>query len=191
MDTQNLKQRHSGDSVTATNIDTTVNDGGERRKRDRKTIAKRGLRSLAVAVSVPLSLTFLTTFLCSGNAYRTNSKPPFWFPPLWALHFTCLVSSVLMGLSAWLVWVEGGFHRKPTALYLYLVNLVLSLIWSPIVFGAGGTKVGLIVCLGMLGAVLGCSKMFKEVKPIAGDLLKPCVLWTAILALVNLKLIYL
>ncbi|KAL9384995.1 hypothetical protein Peur_022005 [Populus x canadensis] len=70
-----------------------------------------------------------------GYGTRTGSiSMPFWFPPPWALHLTCMTSSFLMGLSAWLVWAEGGFHRNPAALYLYLAQLGLSLAWDPIVF---------------------------------------------------------
>ena len=69
--------------------------------------------------------------------YGVVASKPFWFPPVWALHFTYLASSFLMGLSACLVWAEGGFYKKPAALSLYLAQLGLSLIWDPIVFSHG------------------------------------------------------
>ena len=154
-------------------------------------MAKRGLRSLAVAISIPVSLTLLAIYFGSGKGYRIKPETrPFWFPPLWALHSTCVASSFLMGLSAWLVWAEGGFHRRTHVLYLYWAQLGLSLIWDLVVFGAGSSWAGLILCMGMFGALVGCYKAFKEVNPIAGAVLKPCLAWTAFLALVNLKLVF-
>lgn len=161
------------------------------RREKRMAMAKRGIRSLAIAVALPLSLNLINICLLgSSNGYGTVSKP-FWFLPMWVLHFTCLASSFLMGLSAWLVWVEGGFHNEPTTLSLYMAQLGLSLAWNPIVFRMGATWIGLVVCLAMYGALVGCSRHFKEVNPIAGDLVKPCLAWATILAIVNLKLVFL
>ncbi|KAK9945648.1 hypothetical protein M0R45_011152 [Rubus argutus] len=189
MDSQNLKQRRVADEPSPdTNTSaTTMNKNNYRSKRD---MAKRGLRSLAVAISLPVALHLLTLYLGSTDSYRTSSKP-FWFPPLWALRLTCLASSFLMGLSAWLVWAEGGFHKNPVALPVYLAQLVLGLLWDPIVFGAGAPWVGMVVCMGMFAALVGCSKVFQDVNPTAGDLIKPCLAWVAFLAVVNLKLVYL
>ncbi|KAJ9189342.1 hypothetical protein P3X46_000650 [Hevea brasiliensis] len=163
-----------------------------RTRRDKRmAMAKRGIRSLAIAVAFPLALTLFNIYLFGSiNGYGAVSKP-FRFFPMWALHFTYLASSSLMGLSAWLVWAEGGFHREPTILSLYMAQLGLSLAWDPIVFRMGETWIGLVVCLAMFGALVGCSRQFKEVNPIAGDLVKPCLAWATILAIVNLKLVFL
>ncbi|KAM5564000.1 translocator protein [Rosa sericea] len=192
MDSQNLKQRRVADDPnTTTSTAATMNKNNYPSKRDmRMKMAKRGLRSLAVAVSLPVALHLITIYLGSTDSYRTTSKP-FWFPPLWGLRLTCLASSFLMGLSAWLVWAEGGFHKNPVAFPVYLSQLVLSLAWDPIVFGAGAPWVGFVVCMGMFGALVGCSKVFQDVNPTAGDLMKPCLAWVAFLAVVNLKLVYL
>jgi benzodiazapine receptor len=193
MASQNLKHRTTTTTAT-TGEDASISTGtggtSNKSKRNRNMgMAKRGLRSLAVAVSVPLSLTLASIYLGSSHSHGSLQKP-FWFLPLWALHVTCMASSFLMGLSAWLVWAEGGFHRNPTALSLYLAQLGLSFVWNPIVLGAGATRVGLVVCLAMFGALTRCCWIFKEVNPIAADLTKPCLAWTAFLSIVNLKLVF-
>ncbi|EXB40845.1 Translocator-like protein [Morus notabilis] len=199
MDSQNLKQRTAAESANSAAVEeTTAGDDkiktskrSSKRGRARAALAKRGLRSLAVAVSVSVALTLLAVYFGSSDSYKntTVSKPPFWFPPLWALHFTSTASAFLMGLSAWLIWTEGGFHNSPTALYLYLAQLVLGLVWDPIVFGAGLSVAGLVICMGMLGALIGCYQAFKEVNPIASEVIKPCLAWAAFLVLVNLTLV--
>lgn len=190
MDSQNLKQRRTDDPDTAA-ATTTMNKSNYKSKKDmRMDMAKRGLRSLAVAVAIPVSLHLLAIYLGSTDNYPTGSSKPFWFPPLWALRFICMASSFLMGLSAWLVWADGGFHKNPTALPLYLAQLGLNLIWDPIVFGAGAPWVGLLVSMGMFGTMVACTRVFKNINPVAGDLMKPTLAWVAFLAIVNLKLVF-
>ncbi|KAF8015089.1 hypothetical protein BT93_H0782 [Corymbia citriodora subsp. variegata] len=162
------------------------------RRPDRRTMAKRGLRSLALAVSLPLSLTLLNIYFFGSPgapaAAAEEPERPF-VPPLWILHTLCAVCSILMGLSAWLVWAEGGFHRRSAALPLYLVQLGLALAWDPVVFGLGAGWVGLVMAAGMVAAMVGCYKTFGEVNPIAGDLVKICFAWAGLLSVVNLKLV--
>ncbi|PHT38670.1 hypothetical protein CQW23_22243 [Capsicum baccatum] len=156
----------------------------------RKQKAKQGLKSLTIALSIPLLLTLLDIFLFGSSYQYVSMKKPFWFPRLWALHLACLGSSFLMGLSAWLVWAEGGFHRQPMAMLLYLGQLGLSLAWDPVVFKAGATRVGLVLCMALFGVLIACVKAFKNVNPIAGNLVKPCLGWAVLLSLANLKLVY-
>ncbi|KAK1385166.1 translocator protein-like [Heracleum sosnowskyi] len=171
--------------------DTTTNVKDEKKK----AMAKRGLRSLAVAIALPLSMTVANIYLFGrppgDQTYRINVSKPVWFPPLWLLNFMCVVYSALMGLSAWLVWAEGGFHRKPTAAAMYMAQLFLSLAWNPIMFRTGASRVGLFVCLALLVSVFQCFQVFKNVNPIAGAIVKPCLAWVGFLSVVNLKLVYL
>ncbi|KAI4349645.1 hypothetical protein L6164_010209 [Bauhinia variegata] len=80
---------------------------------------------------------------------------------------TCPASSFLMGLSAWLVWAGGGFRTNPASLGLDLAQLALTL------FGVGATRVGLMVCLGILGTQIGCFRKFKRMNPLVGNLISP------------------
>lgn len=200
MASNDLKQRvtHDPTTTTATTMDNkkrSIGGGGSRRDK-RMAMAKRGLRSLAIAVSLPLSLTLLSLYLTSSLNTQSHahdvvtSKKPFWFPPSWALHLMCPASSFLMGISAWMVWADGGFHTNPLALLLYLAQLFFTVLWDPVVFGVGAIRVGLMVCLGLFGAQVGCMRLFGQLNPIAGDLIKPCLAWTAFLSIVNLKLLF-
>ncbi|PWA88418.1 tspO/MBR-related protein [Artemisia annua] len=112
------------------------------RSQKKPSTASRGIRSLSLAIAVPVGLT-LTIILMSGENDYKNLDRPFWIPPLWAIQLTCLSSAFVMGLSAWLVWAESGFHRSPVAIVIRL-------------------------------------------NPIAGDLVKLCVLWIGFLTSVNL-----
>ncbi|XP_047981042.1 translocator protein homolog [Salvia hispanica] len=152
--------------------------------------ARRGLKSLSVAVALPLSLTLLDIFLFGSSARYTSLHKPFYVPSLWTLHLACVATAFLSGLSAWLVWAEGGLHRQPAALGLYLAQLAASLAWYPVVFRAGAVWLGLALCAALFGALVGCERAFRNMNPIAGDLVKPCLVWALLLALANLRLVY-
>lgn len=72
---------------------------------------------------------------------------------------------------------------------MYVGQLALSLMWDTVMFGMGASRVGLVVCLTLLGCLWACYRAFREANPIAGDLVKPCIAWVGFLTLVNLKLV--
>ncbi|XP_038978871.1 translocator protein homolog [Phoenix dactylifera] len=183
MASQSLKHRPKDERTTTTTNTTTMKN----KKAKKLAMAKQGLRSLAIAIAVPFILTALTTYI-SGTAASTVSKP-FWHLPMWAFHLASISTSCLMGLSAWLVWAEGGFHRQPTTLPLFVAQLLLGLFWGPLVFRLGATRMGLAVCITLFATLFACSQSFHRVNPIAGDLVKPCLAWVSFLAMFNYKLI--
>lgn len=186
---QELKHRSTTTPTAEKEEEKIITSGSDEMKKKKSAMAKRGLRSLGLAVALPLSLTVLDISFFGSNLQYATMKKSFWYPPLWALHLACLLSAFCMSLSGWLVWVEGGFHRQPWALLMYLGQMALGLAWDPIVFRAGAGKIGLALCIALFGALIGCIRMFRSVSPVAGDLVKPCLLWAGLLSLVNLKLL--
>ncbi|KAE9593820.1 hypothetical protein Lalb_Chr18g0047121 [Lupinus albus] len=202
MASNELKQRLTQNPSTTMN-NKKRNIGVGRKRDKRMAMAKRGFKSLAIAVFLPLSLTLLSIYL--GSSLHTQqhahyddyddgvvvpSTRPFWFTPSWVLHLMCLASSFLMGISAWMVWADGGFHTNPVALLLYLAQILFTLLWDPLVFGLGATRVGLMVCLGLFGALSGCMHVFRQLNSVAGDFTKPCLACAAFLSVVNVKLLF-
>ncbi|XP_076933936.1 translocator protein homolog [Bidens hawaiensis] len=156
------------------------------RSQKKPSMASRGFRSLSLAIVAPVGLTLtIIIWLGDSNTYKTLARP-FWIPPLWAIHLTSVSSALLMGLSAWLVWAESGFHRTPMAMVMYLAQLGLGLAWDSTFFKTGPTQTGLAMIVGQLVTILLCSHMFSRMNPIAGDLVKLCFLWNGFLASVNL-----
>lgn len=162
------------------------------REREEKSSSKatRAVRSLVMAVSVPLSLTTAMVFLFgSGPQYRALNNKPFWFPPLWIVHVASMCSSALTGFAAWLFWADGGFHADRDALPLFIAQVSLSIVWAPLVLVIGSPAVGLIVSAVHLATLFACYRRFRLVNPFAKDLIKPCLVWTAYLTLLTCKLI--
>lgn len=147
--------------------------------------ASGGVRSLSLAIVVPVGLTLTTIWLGESHTYK-NLIRPFWIPPLWGIHLTSLSTTFLMGLSAWLVWAESGFHRSPMAIVMYLAQLGLGLAWNNIFFKTGPNQMALAVSFGQLVTIFLCSHMFSRINPISGDLVKLCLVWTGFLTSINL-----
>ncbi|KAI8574725.1 hypothetical protein RHMOL_Rhmol01G0376600 [Rhododendron molle] len=179
------KTNENYENSTKTSEDQSKTKG---RRPRRTATAIRGLRSLAIAVALPLSL-HLAAVAFLHSAHTASAKHPTWFRSL-ALETVFVGLPALMGFCAWLFWVNGGFHRRPMALAFFLSYLALSLAWDPIVFGWDAPWVGLVVSLAMLGALTACRMIFKEVNPIAGDLVAASMIWAVFVICLNLKLLF-
>lgn len=157
----------------------------------KKSQAKRALRSLAIGIAIPFTLTLTTIILFgSGRKYHRTSKP-FWFAPLWFIHLSTLGSSSLMGLAAWLVWADGGFQGKTDAMSLYISHISLSVVWHPLVLVMSAYWLAFLLCLVDFGTLFLCYLRFRKVNPFAKDLAKPCLAWAAYLCLICFKLMFL
>ncbi|KAF5752205.1 translocator protein [Tripterygium wilfordii] len=169
----------------------TTNSATAAARAAKKGEAKRALPSLAMSISVPLTLTMVIILIFgSGHKYRAMAKP-FWFPPLWLVHLASLGSSLIMGLAAWLVWADGGFHAQSDALPLYIGQVSLSIVWYPLVLVIGSGWLGFVVCLVNFGTLLACYLRFKRVNPFSKDLVKVNLVWTGYLCIVTYNIIYL
>ena len=106
--------------------------------------------------------------------------PPGWlFGPVWTLLFA------LMAIAAWLVWRSGGFRANRIALTLFLVQLAFNALWSWLFFAwhRGGLAFADILLLWVL--ILSTLVAFWRVRPLAGALLVPYLLWVSFAAVLN------
>ncbi|KAG6505323.1 translocator protein homolog [Zingiber officinale] len=163
--------------ATATADSSTV---PEKTKDQKLALARRGLRSLAVAVAIP---TVATAASISAAASPSRTLP------VWAFHVGSLLVSGLLGLSAWLVWAKGGFHGRSEALPLYLAELVMELLWAPLLFGCGPSRSAMAVCAAHFVVLFLLGQCFSHVNPVAADLIKPYLAWVSFLAVVNFLLL--
>ncbi len=119
--------------------------------------------------------------LLSGNFssfYGELVKPPLappgiLFPIVWAILYA------LMGISAYMIYVsDADMNAKRKALTLYAVQLFVNFMWSIVFFrfeqiGAAAAVLLLLVILVALMIV-----KFKRIRPLAGYLNLPYLLWT-------------
>lgn len=107
------------------------------------------------------------------------APPPAVFGPVWSILY------LMMAIAAWLIWRIAGFAAARTALVLFLVQLAFNALWSWLFFGwrLGALAFADIVLLWLL--VLATLIMFWRIKPIAGALLIPYLLWVGFASALN------
>ena len=136
--------------------------------------------------AVALLVSFLASFAAAGiGSMATRSAPEFYgsltrpswappasvFGPVWTVLFT------LMAIAAWLVWRERERQNVRGALGLFAIQLVFNALWSWLFFAWRRgvlAELEIVVLLGLIAATL---LAFWRVRPLAGALLLPYLLW--------------
>jgi len=113
-----------------------------------------------------------------AQAMKVAWSPPNWiFGPVWTALYT------MMAVSAWLIWRRRRFEYVRPALALYVAQLFLNSVWTPVFFGGyeliGSIAlwVGLAVILLLDICVLACVLVFWPVSRAAAILLMPYLAW--------------
>ncbi|MBR2831692.1 MAG: tryptophan-rich sensory protein [Oscillospiraceae bacterium] len=144
------------------------------------------IKSLAVCVAIPLLVGGLSSLLIrnSFSVYETEALPPLAPPPV-VFPIVWAVLYILMGVSSYLIWRTGD-QRRFTALTVYGVQLVMNFIW-PLLFFEMREFLFAVIWLGLLFiAVLAMAILFKKLRPAAGILQIPYLLWLAFAFYLNL-----
>lgn len=129
-------------------------------------------------------------FVGPGDWYANLRKPAF-NPPGWVFGPVWTLLYVMMGASAWLVWRRTGFKHAGTALGLFILQLILNAIWTPLFFGLKSPGASLVVIVGLWVAILATALAFKNRSRLAALLLLPYLVWVSFATVLNASLWYL
>ncbi|KAG0619004.1 hypothetical protein M758_4G108900 [Ceratodon purpureus] len=142
--------------------------------------------SLALAVAFPVAVGFSGSSFGGGDTdwYRSLNKPP-WTPPGWVFPIMWTTLYILMGVSSWLVWKEGGFAVQGYPLGAYIFQLVLNFCWTPLFFGLHRTGYALVEIVILWLAIAVTIYLFLPVNPIAAYLLVPYIAWVTVATSLN------
>lgn len=122
--------------------------------------------------------------------YADAEKPP-WTPPgalfgpVWTVLYT------LMSIAAWLVWRRRDRPGARTALTLYVVQLVVNSLWTPVFFGAypligpAALWIGLVIIVALDVLVIATIVRFARISRLAAGLLAPYALWVLFATTLN------
>jgi tryptophan-rich sensory protein len=123
-----------------------------------------------------------------AKSFYSQLAQPAWAPPPWIFGPVWTVLYVMMALAAWLVWRSGGFRTNRIALSLFLVQLALNALWSWVFFAwhFGALAFADIVLLWVL--IVATLVFFWRVRPLAGALLIPYLLWVSFASALNYAL---
>jgi tryptophan-rich sensory protein len=114
----------------------------------------------------------------AGAFYQSLNRPP-WAPPGWLFAPVWTLLYLLMAISAWLIWREGGFRKAASALSLFLFQLAVNALWTWLFFvwHQGALALAEILLLWLL--ILATTWMFWRRNRTAGALLVLYLAWVS------------
>lgn len=120
--------------------------------------------------------------------FETLNKP--WFtPPNWVFGPAWAVLYTFIGIAAWRVWIAQGV--RPLTTSIYLIQLALNAVWSPIFFGLEKPLGALLILIALDGVAALCLWQFAKADRIAGYWFLPYLLWLGFATALNLAIVIL
>lgn len=132
--------------------------------------------------------------LLSGNFssfYNELVRPPLsppgiLFPVVWTILYA------LMGISAYIIYASDAFETdRKKALKLYALQLFLNFLWSIVFFRFEQIGLALVVLIALIILVAAMIVSFSRIRPLAGYINIPYLLWLLFAAYLNIGLLVL
>ena len=114
------------------------------------------------------------------QSWYAHLRKPSWTPPGWVFGPVWFLNCVLMGVAAWLVWKGHGFAGAGVALGLFLGQLLIAGLFTPVFFGAQSTLGGMLIMLATLALLVAAIIAMIGKSPTAAMLLLPYLAWIAL-----------
>ena len=113
---------------------------------------------------------------------RPPLSPPGWvFPAVWTILYA------IMGISAYMIYSAKAYDdEKRKALTVYWVQLFVNFSWSIVFFRMRLLNTAVIVIIALLVLIAVMIKMFLKIRPIAGYINIPYLVWVAFAAYLNI-----
>lgn len=137
---------------------------------------------------------FLGSFVTkdSVSTWYANLSRPSFTPPDWTFGVVWPILYVMMGISAFLIWDMGLDKRQvKIALGLFMLQLVLNSLWTPIFFGLHMISIALIEIVLLWVAILLTIFAFWRISRSFTFFLFPYILWVSFAVILNAALWYL
>ncbi len=138
------------------------------------------LRWAVVTVPLILLLGFASSRIVPGGAenhwYAALAKPA-GTPPDWVFGVTWTALYVLMGLALAMILHARGSRLRGVAITLFVVQLLVNLVWSPLFFGAHQVAAALTTLIVLIVLALATAIVFGRIRGLAALLLLPYLAW--------------
>lgn len=149
-----------------------------------------------------LSQLFLSILLCEltgivSAIFTTNAIPtwyvtlnkPFFSPPNWLFGPVWTLLYALMGISFYLIWIQGWKKKKvQKAGKVFFIQLALNFFWSLLFFGLHSPLLGLLNIIPLWVFIVFTIKQFYPLSKLAAYLLIPYLLWVSFASILNTAL---
>ena len=112
-------------------------------------------------------------------------KKPSWNPPGWVFGPVWTALYAMMAAAAWLVWQRGGWKEQRKPLLIFLAQLALNALWTPLFFGLHRPGVAFAEIVLLWLAIVATLVAFRPVNRTAAWLLVPYLAWVSFAAVLN------
>jgi len=140
----------------------------------------------------------LILFFGMASGYVSNSGyQNLWFaaldkpalmPPGWVFGVVWPILYILLGLAAAVVIGARGARGRALALMLFVVQLILNFLWSPLFFAAHEVTFALYVIVAILVLTILTTISFARIRTTAALLMLPYILWLCFAAYLNFSI---
>ena len=120
-----------------------------------------------------------------SNAWYAPLQKPAFQPPPWMFGVVWTLLYTLLGIALAIVFNTPPSKERRDALWLFGGQLALNFAWSPVFFGIHMIDVALLVIVAMLVMALAAARAFRRIKPVAGWLMLPYLLWLCLATALN------
>jgi tryptophan-rich sensory protein len=109
---------------------------------------------------------------------------PTWNPPQWVFAPVWTLLYILMGVAAWLCWLQVGIGYGYW-LFVFSLQLLLNLAWSFLFFEIRNLRLALIEVVVLWIWIAVTIAVFAQISSIAAWLMIPYLVWVAFAAALN------
>jgi benzodiazapine receptor len=153
-------------------------------KRDDRGIWAKAAIAIPAIVLGGLAMGWLSNSGIDNGWYAPLERPSIQ-PPSWMFGVVWTGLYALMGLAVAIIWNEPPSKERTNALGLFFIQLALNFAWSPVFFGGRMIEIGLLLLIAILVSALITAKLFRAIRPVAGWLLLPYLLWLCLAVTLN------
>jgi translocator protein len=151
---------------------------------------KRNIFKLIVSLLLPLGVGWIGGIFTQNSIadgwYESLNQPLFnppneVFGPVWTVLY------ILMGISLYMVWREVPGNRRENALGVFALQLLLNFLWTLFFFYFKDIEIALLDIIALWIAIVIMIVLFIRVKPLAGLLNIPYLLWVTFATALNIS----
>ncbi|WP_037501022.1 TspO/MBR family protein [Sphingomonas jaspsi] len=144
--------------------------------RDDRGIWKKALITVPALVIVGGLMGYLSNSGFGNPWYDALERPAFQ-PPGWAFGAVWTTLYTMMGIALATILDQPPSKQRRDALWLFFGQLALNFSWSPVFFKLHMIDVALVIIIVMLIMAATTANLFRRIRPVAGWLLLPYLLW--------------
>lgn len=144
------------------------------------------LKPLVISLLISLGTGGLASLITGGGMsdYSSFNKPPL-SPPGWVFPVVWTILYILMGISAYIIWISEKDFKRSIALWSYAVQLALNFIWTITFFGFDAYLAAFLILVLLWLAVAFMIIAFSSVSKTAAYLQLPYLIWVTFAGYLN------